>query len=54
MTAYFTEIEKRKNVNKLLECIADIEGDLIQAVSKTSYKDSVKKFWHNRTFGSFE
>lgn len=32
MTASFSENEKRKKLNKLLESIADIEGDLIQAV----------------------
>jgi hypothetical protein len=54
MCASFSESEKRKQVNRLLESIADIEGDLIQAISKTTYKDLVKKFFNMKTFGTFE
>ena len=54
MCASFTESEKRRKVNQLLECIADIEGDLISAIAKTTQQDEVKKFVHNKTFGTFE
>ena len=54
MSASFSEGEKRKKVNKWLEAIADLEGDLIQSVSKTNSKDSVKKFFNSKTFGTFE
>ena len=55
LTAQFTEGEKRKKLNKLLDSIADLEGDLIQALSKTSStKESVKRFFNSKTFGTFE
>ena len=27
---------------------------MIQAISKTNYKESVRKFFRNKTFGTFE
>ena len=53
-TATFSEVEKRKNVKKLIESLVEIEGDLIQAVSKTTTKESVKRFFNAKTFGTFE
>ena len=55
MCATFSDSEKRKKLNKLIECIADIEGDLIQATSKTANtKESIRRFFNNKTFGTFE
>lgn len=54
MSACFSEVEKRKKVHKLVESLVDIEGDLIQAVSKTTTKESIKKFFNAKLFGTFE
>jgi hypothetical protein len=54
MCASFSVIEKKKKVGKLLDTLLEIEGDLHLAMAKTSLKDSVRKFFKVKTFGTFE
>ena len=54
MSASFSIVEKKKRVGKLLDSLLDIEGDLHLAMATTSVKDSIHKFFHSKTFGTFE
>ena len=53
--ASFSDQEKRKKLNKLMECISDIEGELLRVILPAlSTKEQIVKFFNLKLFGSFE
>lgn len=53
--ASFSDQEKRKKLSKLMECISDIEGELLRVISPApSTRESITKFFNLKLFGSFE
>ena len=53
--ATFSENEKRKKLSKLIECVTDIEGELIKVVSDApTTKEAIHKYFNIKLFGSFE
>jgi hypothetical protein len=48
------ESEKKQNLGKLIACLSEIEGDLSREVNDTDIRDSVRKFFNSKLFGTFE
>ena len=54
MSASFTEQEKKRNVQKMMETLIDIEGELLSQTMKGLFKENMYKFMRLKTFGTIE
>ena len=54
MIVSFTDVEKKKKLSKLVDSLIDCENHLSKISAKTNLKQTVHRFFNEKTFGTFE